>query len=199
MEQNVNVNKIDFSRWQREIAFGDDNAFRKLFDHFAERLTNFSFSITRNKEIAEEITSEVFVKVWKNREKIQEINNLNTYLYKAAKNTSLNYLSRKFHEVNTDPFDFVNIQLSTNESPEQHLISNEIFKKISDAVESLPPKCKIIFKLVREDGLKYQDVAEILNISINTVDAQMVIAIKKISEKVKLSFDTFPLKVARKR
>jgi RNA polymerase sigma-70 factor (ECF subfamily) len=67
-------------------------------------------------------------------------------------------------------------------------------------VEDLPSRCKIIFKLVREDGLKYKEVAEVLNVSVNTVDAQMVIAVKRISEKVKMHFDFFagPARLSKK-
>lgn len=186
-------------QWQERIALGDSRAFRQLFDYYAEKLTHFAFSIIRNQEAAVEIMDEVFVKVWKNRSGLPQVKNLTTYLYTAIKNTSLNYLSKKANEQITEPFDFVNINLHTGESPEQSLINAEIFKKINAAVDALPPKCKIIFKLVREDGLKYREVAEILNISINTVDAQMVIAVKKISEKVNHSFHILPRSLARKK
>jgi RNA polymerase sigma-70 factor (ECF subfamily) len=115
-------------------------------------------------------------------------------LYTAIKNTSLNYLSKKANEQIIEPFDFLDILLEENTSPEQNFISSEIMSKIQNAVEQLPPRCKMIFKLVRQDGLKYKEVADILNISENTVDAQMVIAVKKISEKVKSHFDFFPEK-----
>jgi RNA polymerase sigma-70 factor (ECF subfamily) len=61
------------------------------------------------------------------------------------------------------------------------------------AVEALPPRCKMIFKLVREDGLKYREIAEILNISVNTIDAQMAIAVKKLTAAIEADFD-FPIK-----
>ena len=70
-------------------------------------------------------------------------------------------------------------------SPEQILIMTEMMARMNEAVESLPPKCRIIFNMVREDGLKYREVAKILHISINTVDAQMVIAVGRIREHVK--------------
>ena len=185
--------------WQSQVAAGDRKAFRMLFDHFSERLIHFAYSITRNKEASVEIMDEVFIRVWKNREHLKTINNLTTYLYTAIKNTSLNYLSKKAKEHLFTGFDHINITLENNDNPEQNLISSEMLRKINEAVEELPPKCKIIFKLVREDGLKYRQVAEILNISEKTVDAQMVVAVKKISEKVKIYFDTFPLKKSAKK
>ncbi|HXB09434.1 MAG TPA: sigma-70 family RNA polymerase sigma factor, partial [Puia sp.] len=78
-------------------------------------------------------------------------------------------------------------------TPEQILINSETHRKIQIAVEALPPRCKMIFKLVREDGLKYREIAGILNISVNTIDAQMAIAVKKITTAIESEFD-FPIK-----
>ena len=83
-----------------------------------------------------------------------------------------------------EPFNHITIQIHDEYSPEQQLITEEIFKKIHSAVQDLPPRCKMVFKLVREDGLKYDEVAEIMKISVNTVDAQMVIAVKRIREAI---------------
>jgi RNA polymerase sigma factor (sigma-70 family) len=58
--------------------------------------------------------------------------------------------------------------------------------RMREAIESLPPRCKLIFKLIREDGLKYKEVAEILNISVNTIDVQMAIAVKKICTSLRI-------------
>ena len=78
------------------------------------------------------------------------------------------------------------------------MITSEIFKRIRLTVDELPPRCKMVFKLVREDGLKYKEVAEILNVSVNTVDAQMVIAVKRIRENLKSHFEWLPDTTAKK-
>ena len=72
------------------------------------------------------------------------------------------------------------------------MITADLHKKIQHAIDELPPRCKIIFKLVREDKLKYKEVAEILNISVKTIDAQMAIAIKKIMTSLRSEID-YPL------
>jgi RNA polymerase sigma-70 factor (ECF subfamily) len=72
------------------------------------------------------------------------------------------------------------------------MITAEMYRNICNAVESLPPRCKMIFKLIREDGLRYKEVSEILNISVNTIDAQMAIAVKRIAQAVQKDFDRFP-------
>src|SRR6218665_1176889 len=164
---------------QQQIAVGDQRAFRQLFDYYAEKLSRFAYSILKNKDAATEVVDEVFVKIWKQKESIPQILHLTTYLYTATKNASLNFLSRKANEQITDSFDFINIQLQEEDCPDQQMITSEIFRSIRAAVEELPPRCKMIFKLVRED-------------------AQMVIAVKKISEKVKGHFDFLPKMVTKR-
>jgi RNA polymerase sigma-70 factor (family 1) len=177
---------------KEKIAASDQNSFRQLFHLYAKKLTQFAFAIVKSNEAAREIVDEVFIKIWKNRSSITTIQNLTVYLYTAIKNTSLNYLSARAKQNMVESFDFFSIQLSDNNSPEKTLISSELLKKINAAIDQLPPRCKMVFKLVREDGLSYKEVGAILKISPKTVDAQMMIAVKQISEKVRMDFDYFP-------
>ncbi len=180
------------------LLSGDQQAFRTLFDHFSPGLMAFAGALLKNKEAAIEVVDEVFIKLWRNKAQAGNIDNMRVYLYTAVKNTALNYLSRQAQQQISASFDHIDIQLQDNYSPEQQLITAELFKKIQSAVNELPPRCKMIFKLVREDGLKYREVAEILNVSVNTVDAQMVIAVKRISEKVKMHVDFLPRVTVKK-
>lgn len=191
------MNEEPFAELQR-IADGDEQAFRRLFQYYSPRLNQFAYSIVKVKEAAAEIVDDVFIKLWKQREKAPAISNIRVYLYVAVKNSSLNYLSSKAHLQITEPFNHIDIELSRDQAPDEKMISAELLDKITAAVESLPPRCKMIFKLVREDGLRYKDVAEILNLTVNTVDAQMVIAVKRISEKVQAHFTAFPKKPVKK-
>jgi RNA polymerase sigma-70 factor (family 1) len=176
-----------------KIAGGDQHAFRQVFYCYHKRLVHFASSLVKTREAAEEIVGDVFIKVWKNRAGLGHIQNLKIYLYTATKNTALNYLSKKALENITDSFDNLDISLQeTAISPEQIMITAEMNKKICDAVNSLPPRCKMIFKLVREDGLRYKEVAEILHISVNTIETQMTLAIKRIAEAIRRDFEDFP-------
>ncbi|MBN8688715.1 MAG: RNA polymerase sigma-70 factor [Chitinophagales bacterium] len=163
-----------------------------MFHLFYTRLSQFATSIIKSEEIAGEVVDEVFVRLWTNRSTIGSIQNLRVYLYQAVKNESLNYLSRKAHQHIYEPFDDIYIQLNDDLSPERLMITQELISKIRAAVDALPPRCKMVFKLVREDGLKYREVAEILNLSHKTVDAQMVIAIGRIREALKEEMHLFP-------
>jgi RNA polymerase sigma-70 factor (ECF subfamily) len=169
-----------------------------LFHYFSPRLNQFAFSIIRVKEAATEVVDDVFIRLWKQKEKATTIANIRVYLYVAVKNSALNYLSSKANRQITEPFNHLDIALSRDQLPDQKMISAELQKRITSAIEALPPRCKMIFKLVREDGLRYKDVAEILNLTVNTVDAQMVIAVKRIAEKVQSHFTSFPKKSVKK-
>jgi RNA polymerase sigma-70 factor (ECF subfamily) len=98
-----------------------------------------------------------------------------------VKNRSLNALSKRAKELVHTSFDDLDIETgSMVADPYSLMVTAELMQKMREAVDALPPRCKMIFKLVREDGLRHKEVAEILNIAINTVDVQMAIAIKKI-------------------
>jgi RNA polymerase sigma-70 factor (ECF subfamily) len=177
----------------QQVALGDQLAFRELYHLFHKRLHYFAFALVKTKEAAEEIVEDVFIRLWNQRSSITEINNLRIYLYIATKNTALNYLSKKARESIIEPFDNIDIALQeTGVSPEQIMITAETYQKIKQAVEALPPRCKMIFKLIREDGLRYKEVSEILNISINTIDAQMAIAVQRIADAVRRDFEKLP-------
>ena len=167
-----------------QIAAHNESAFRQLFNTHVKKLNYFAFSILKSREISQEIVDEVFIRLWKNRKNAGDIKNIKVYLYTAVKNTALNYISRKAFEQITEPFDGIDILINDEQTPDKQMITTELFNKIHEAVNSLPPRCKMIFKLVREDGLKYKEVAHILNISPSTVDAQMVIAAKHIKQKI---------------
>ena len=173
---------------QQGIYAGNEQCLAELYKLFSKRLHHFARVITRSPEVAEEIVEDVFVKLWSNRHRINEVENITVYLYVAVKNRSLNAISQKATELIKAPFDDLDIEAAqVVTDPYNLLVTAEMMKRMQQAVDNLPPRCKMIFKLVREDGLKHREVAEILNISINTVDVQMAIAIKKICAELQIS------------
>lgn len=166
---------------QEKVARGDETAFTQVYLHFGKRLILFGTSLVRSREIAEELVEDVFVKLWANRHHITEIDNLTVYLYVAVKNKALNKLSQKANELIVAPFDYLDTSMDEFAAdPYELMITTEMMSRMQTVIEALPPRCKMIFKLIREDGLRYKEVAEILNISVNTIDVQMAIAVKKI-------------------
>ncbi len=184
MTPAINILEIQFC-----IANNSDEvAFRRLYDFIGSRLIQFSYSILKSTEMAEEVVSDVFVKIWQQRERLTKINNLTVYLYTATKNTSLDYL-KKYRKKETLQLEDYHIEFGGFAyTPEDLLITAEIMASIEKAIQQLPPKCKTIFKLIKEDNLKYKEVADILSISLKTVEYQMSIALEKL--KVSIQTDT---------
>lgn len=171
------------------IAADDPLAYKELFLLYQPRLVNFSLSITHSKESAEEIVSDVFLKIWLNRTTLNGIKNLHLYLYVSTKNASINYVLQQKKRYSFS-LDEVLVELkSIYFDPEQLMITAEMVKRIHQAIQQLPPKCRLIFKLVKEDELKYKEVAELLQLSIKTVEAQMTIALRKIHASIRFDLE----------
>jgi RNA polymerase sigma-70 factor (family 1) len=179
------------SKLLNRIAYYDDAlAYKELFLLYHKRLVGFSMTITKSKESAEEIVSDVFLKIWVNRTNLPNIKNFHLYIYIATKNLSINRLLKEKKKKSFSLDETVINTESLYPDPEQLMITAEMQKRIRLAIEALPPKCKLIFKLIREDGLKHKEVAELLDLSLKTVENQMSIALKKITESIR--FDLSP-------
>src|SRR5215203_4494957 len=170
------------------IAYNNDaNAYKELFLLYHERLLNFSITITHSKESAEEVVSDVFLKIWVNRSTLATIENFHLYIYIITKNLSINRALKEKREQSFSLDETVVDAKNIYFDPEQLMITSEMQKRVQSAIETLPPKCRLIFKLIREDGLKYKEVAELLNLSLKTIENQMTIALKRISESIRFN------------
>ena len=159
------------------------NSFTILYEQQYERLFRFALHFVPDHEDCEDILADVFVSIWENWDSLKKIDNLNSYLFTAIKNICLKFLNKRnyFEEYIED----LHIHLSIDHTtPEALLDSNEITGIIEDALNQLPQRCKLIFLMLKEDNLKYKEVADILGISEKTVQAQQIIAKKKLTEIV---------------
>lgn len=188
-----------FQDMKISLSEGEEKAFRKLFDALFPKLSQFAFSLVKSHDVAKEIVDEIFIRLWNNRANIPQIDNILIYLYKATKNAALNHLSRSAFKNMHEPFDEIEIELKDEQDPESLMITREMHHLIRKAIDALPPRCKMVFKLVREDGLKYKEVAEVLNISVKTVDAQMVIAVGQIKQKMQVHLNFRATRVFSKK
>jgi len=179
------MNKFDTQEKLYRIAQEDDQiAFKDLYAFYFFKLVQFCNAIVRCREAAEEIINDVFINMWKRRSHLYKIENFDVYVYVAVKNQSLDYLSRNHFKEVVDIGALSGEYLKFSVDPEQLMITAEMKKKIEKAVDQLPPRCRLIFKLIKEDGLKYQEVAGILGISIKTVEAQLSIAMKRLTSAI---------------
>ncbi|MFT3701140.1 MAG: RNA polymerase sigma-70 factor [Agriterribacter sp.] len=170
---------------QKKIALYDDmKAYKELCTLFYHRLYRTAFAFIKSKEPSEEIVSDVFIKVWQMRTKLAEIENLHVYLYTVTKNLCIKYITRQYKNPVTS-LDAIHFETTIDlNTPEELYISSDIIKRIRTALQELPPKCRLILQLVKEDGLKYKEVAAILHISELTVRNQVAIAVKKLGKSL---------------
>ena len=179
MQKEVNLNDL----WERITVDSDSKSFEVLFHELNPRLIKFCTLYVHYQQVAEEIVSDVFVKCWMDRAQMKEVLKPETYLFIAVKNHALNYNKRfsSMQIVNIDDH-FGGSQLINSSSPEMELEKKELFFQMDQAIASLPKQCGIIFRLVKENGMKYKEVGEILGISHRTVHTQMLRAMKKMTK-----------------
>lgn len=169
------------SLWH-QVCFDDNvKAFESFYYLLYNPLVKFSMMYLHQREEAEEIVTDVFVKTWMNRSSMQHIQRADTYLFVAVKNQSLNYL-KKYSSIHVVPVeDSGEVNLIDTANPHVQLEKKELHFYLDRSIEALPQQCRIIFRLIKEDGLKYKEVAEILNISPRTVQTQLARAMHKLS------------------
>jgi RNA polymerase sigma-70 factor (family 1) len=167
---------------QKRIALYEDiKAYEALYQLMFDHLHSFSYSIVKSNEAAEEIVSDVFIKIWQIRGRLAEIDNLKVYLFTIAKNFSINYIHKNYKNIPRSIEDMDIEPVVSVANPEELYISAELINKVKQVIRELPPQCRLIFQLVKEDGMKYKEAAEILGISVLTVRNQLVIAIRRIA------------------
>jgi RNA polymerase sigma-70 factor (family 1) len=165
--------------WQHQIARGDERGFDNLFRHFYLHLVSFAVDIVKLRPVAEEIVSDVFVKVWQKKEDILLIEKIKLFLFVAVKNQCYNHVRQhSLWNVTVSPDNITSLSSAYN--PEDDMAFRELQHQLNKAVEQLPDQCKQVFKLIKEDGLKYKEVAAILDISPRTVETQLFRAVKKL-------------------
>lgn len=178
MENNRNFILVLF----KGICNNDQKSFNTLFQLYYKRLLNWGIGYVNNKQAAEEIVSDVFIKLWHNRAHLDNVEKPEVYLFTAVRNNALNYLktfsrSKVVYLENLPKEAFLYL-----DDPEKELEKKELYSKFHQAIDILPGQSKLIFKLVKEEGLKCREVAEVLQISIRSVENQVYRAIKKLDE-----------------
>ena len=167
-----------------KVKSDDTQAFEILFERYYKRLCGFAYKFTKKPEIAEEIVSTVFSSIWLKRGELNIAKNVRAYLFRSVYNHSLNYLkSRKQVFSNIED---VEIELpATGENPENSLKLKELEDEIEALISAMPKQRQLVFRMSRIDCLKYSEIAELLSISVFTVQNHMVEAVKYMSNHYK--------------
>lgn len=184
MRSESNTYKENNKTLIRRISEDDELALRELFDIYYQKLFHLALYFLKTKELAEEVTSDVFFIIWKRRKTLTEIDDIEKYLYTSTKNQALHYL-RRSSVIDSETLDLYTVNLLPDENnPEEQLLNQEYQKLIQKAINSLPEKCREVFRLVLSDKLKHREIAQLLNISEKTVEAHITSAYKRIAEFV---------------
>ncbi len=160
---------------------GDKSAFETIYNMYSKDLYYYALGILKNKEVAEDIIQEMFVYLWKNRQNISGDYPIIVYLQKIVKNSCLNYFRHLNVEKKYEDSFEEDITISEEEKKELY----DLILEVKTAINKLPEKCRKIFVLSCVEGLKYNEVAEDVGVSVNTVKSQVKIAYKKVREEIK--------------
>ena len=167
------------------IKLGDEQAFELFFRKYYVRLCGFANKYFNDPEEAREVVQEVFTKIWEGKEDIDPEESLRAYFFKITRNICINKLRRKQVESKyIEIYKLVYVD-KRGVSPYESLIANELNDNITAALLNIPPKCRRIFDLSRVEGLKYSEIAEVLGISVKTVEAQMSKALQILRLELK--------------
>ncbi|MEI9959539.1 MAG: RNA polymerase sigma-70 factor [Ferruginibacter sp.] len=170
-----------------QVSKGDELAFRELFNAYHGKLYTYILKITDSKETAEDTVSDVFLKLWSDKERLTQIQNLNAYLYRMAHNNAYNGLKRMAKQtlIITELERSAGYEFS---GPDDKLVRKEVRELIYEAVGKLTPQQKAVFKMSREEGLKQEDIAQRLNISIFTVKKHLTDALNYLRKEISDSY-----------
>ena len=174
---NLITNTMDDMFLLQLIKNGDKQAFKYVFDTYFTALCRFMYLYLGDTQEAEDIASDIFASVWENRKKLEIRLTFKAYLFQAAKNRCLNVIRDRKATVSLDD---INGQDTPQVSITDSLETEELNNLIQEAILSLPEKCREVFLQSRTKNLTNQEIAESMDISVKTVEAQITKALKQI-------------------
>jgi RNA polymerase sigma-70 factor (ECF subfamily) len=184
--------KNDEKKILQNLIHGDRLAFEKIFQLYFERIYYFTIKYLNNREDAEEITQEVFVKLWNRRQAIKTELSFSSYLFMIAKNAVIDVLRKKQKEAALS--EELKQKRSGNYSPADSTLEyKELNNIVVSAINDLPEKRKQIFLMIREEELSYKEIAEKLSISVKTVETHMRLALQQLRKAIGENYDLTPI------
>lgn len=164
------------------IRQGNEAAFERVFKLYFKNLHAYAYTFIKEDITAEEIVQNVFFRIWEKRDELQIDDSLKAYLYRSVHNESLNHI--KHQKVKSSFQEHYSNHAEASNDASATMIASELEIQIQKAINELPQQCRIIFQLSRFEQLKYQQIADQLNISVKTVENQMGKALKVMRLKL---------------
>ncbi|MCG8310138.1 MAG: sigma-70 family RNA polymerase sigma factor [Cytophagales bacterium] len=174
----------------RIVSKNDPGAQRDFFILFYDRLVAYVFTVIKMIEPARDIVSDLFSKIFSNPQPLKAVHNVESYLFRSAKNSALNFLNLSANRQRITVEEESLYELVWEyKNPESELLYNELRQQVSDVINSFPDRRKLIYHMVVDEGMKYQEVAELLDISVRTVNNQLTKAVKTLRTHISLYRD----------
>ncbi|MBX0289266.1 RNA polymerase sigma-70 factor [Hymenobacter sp. HSC-4F20] len=162
--------------WLRRLRHDDQRAFDALFRQYSARVYRFAYSYLKARPAAEEIVQECFLKIWERRHELRDDVPLKGYLFTVAHHAILNQLRHNRYHLAYQDYTLLT-GYATTPGTDTDVAFAELETVYLAALEKLPPKRRHIFKLSRQQGLSYAEIAQELGISVKTVETQMAQAL----------------------
>jgi len=167
-----------------KIQSGNESAYEMIFRTFYQPLCRYAYSFLEDKEEAEEVVQSAFITVWEKRKSIDIQTSLKSYLYRMVRNGCLNVIKHEKVKQQHVAHEMAVTEVSY-ESVTQKVYASELESKITEALKALPEQCRLVFQLSRFEELKYQEIADQLQISVKTVENHMGKALRIMREQLK--------------
>lgn len=178
----------------RHAAEGNSTAFAALFNTYKDKLYGFLLHANGSPEMTEDIIQDVFLKLWKDRANLVNVQNFGGYLYRMAQNHVINSLKRMATETHIIQ-ELSKKQTGTCSDVEEHISLQEVNRSLHSALNKLTPKQKLVYTLSRDNGLRHDEIAKFLNISPSTVNNHLIEALRIIRRQLRTTPDTFTVLV----
>lgn len=169
------------------LKSGDNQAYKYIYDHHYVLLCKIAYEFLKDDFLAESIVDDIIFHLWEKRDTIEITTSLRSYLVQAVRNRCINYLNleREKREVRFSVIDqqgeWINSVFPSDDYPLARLLENELEQEIRNAIDRLPEECKVVFKKSRFEEKRYEQIAEELGISVNTVKYHIKNAISRLN------------------
>lgn len=178
------LDKNIYSPLLARLSKGDHQAFEKLYHLFYPDLVAHVLSKVNDDAVAQDILHDLFYSLWKNHQRVGQIKSLPAYLFSSCRYLVMAHFQQAYLLDKNQNIENLQ-QLASTESIEDQLFNRQLLDTISAEVENLPERCKLIFKMSREEHKTNKEIAKELNISESTVENQINKALKKIKSATK--------------
>jgi RNA polymerase sigma-70 factor (ECF subfamily) len=172
---------VDERETLNRLRAGAQDAFDDIFRSYYAQLVAVADSMLRERESAEDVVQDVMAELWRRRESIFFETSLRAYLFRAVRNRALNHIRHQRIAPRAEPDAALQIPVP---AADRETLETEMQTALRAAVGQLPPRCREVFEMSRVHGLKYAEIAQSLDISVKTVEAQMGKAIRVLREKL---------------